>query len=45
MGTSEIFLIALTIILAVPYAAWRLARTDRVAPLVVVESVTVWVLL
>jgi len=39
MGTSEIFLIALTIILAVPYAVWRLARTDRHAPLVVVQIV------
>ena len=39
MGTSEIFLIALTIILAVPYALWRLARTDRYAPLVVVQII------
>ncbi len=39
MGTSEIFLIALTIILAVPYAVWRLARTDRWAPLVVVQII------
>ncbi len=39
MGTSEIFLIALTIILAVPYAVWRLARTDAHAPLVVVQIV------
>jgi len=26
MGTSEIFLIALTIIMAVSYAVWRLAK-------------------
>jgi Kef-type K+ transport system membrane component KefB len=39
MGTSEIFLIALTIILALPYAVWRLARTDRFAPLVVVQII------
>ncbi|OYZ42887.1 MAG: cation/H(+) antiporter, partial [Novosphingobium sp. 16-62-11] len=39
MGTSEIFLIALTIILAVPYLAWRLLRTDYWAPLVVVQIV------
>ena len=39
MGTSEIFLIALTIILAVPYALWRLARTDHWAPLVVVQII------
>lgn len=39
MSTSEIFLIALTIILAVPYAFWRLLRTDHYAPLVVVQIV------
>lgn len=39
MGTSEIFLIALTIILALPYAVWRLARTDHFAPLVVVQII------
>jgi Kef-type K+ transport system membrane component KefB len=39
MATSEIFLIALTIILAVPYAVWRLARSDRWAPLVVVQII------
>jgi len=39
MGTSELFLIALTIILAVPYAVWRLARTDHYAPLVVVQII------
>lgn len=39
MATSEIFLIALTIILAAPYAIWRLFRTDTYAPLVVVQIV------
>ena len=39
MSTSEIFLIALTIILAVPYAVWRILRTDTYAPLVVVQIV------
>jgi len=39
MGTTEIFLIALTIILAVPYLAWRLLRTDYWAPLVVVQII------
>ncbi len=39
MGTTEIFLIALTIILAAPYAVWRLLRTDGWAPLVVVQIV------
>ncbi|EGD57651.1 sodium/hydrogen exchanger [Novosphingobium nitrogenifigens DSM 19370] len=40
MGPTEIFLIALTIILAVPYAFWRLLRTDGFAPLVVVQILT-----
>ena len=39
MGTTEIFLIALTIILAVPWLAWRILRTDYWAPLVVVQIV------
>jgi Kef-type K+ transport system membrane component KefB len=39
MGTTEIFLIALTIILAVPYLVWRLLRTDYWAPLVVVQII------
>ncbi len=40
MSTNEIFLIAMAVILAVPYAVWRLGRTDYVAPLVVVQIVT-----
>jgi Kef-type K+ transport system membrane component KefB len=40
VNTNEIFLIAMVVILAVPYAVWRLGRTDYVAPLVVVQIVT-----
>ncbi len=40
MNTSEIFLLAMLIILAVPYLVWRLLRTDDWAPLVVVQIVT-----
>ena len=39
MGTSEIYLIALTAILGVPYLVWRLLRTEYWAPLVVVQIV------
>ena len=38
--TTELFLIAMTIIMAVPYLIWRLARTDYWAPLVVVQIIT-----
>ena len=37
MGTVEIFLIAMLIILALPWLIWRLGRTDYWAPLVVVQ--------
>ncbi|MCL6249674.1 cation:proton antiporter [Altererythrobacter sp. KTW20L] len=37
--TTELFLIALTIILTVPYLFWRVFRTDYWAPLVVVQIV------
>ena len=40
MNTTELFLIAMLIVLAVPYLVWRLGRTDYVAPLVVVQIVT-----
>ena len=40
MNTTEIFLIAMTIIFTVPYLIWRLGRTDYVAPLVVVQIIT-----
>lgn len=39
MGTTEVFLIAMAIIFAVPYLAWRFGRTDYFAPLVVVQIV------
>ncbi len=38
-NTTEIFLIAMLLIFALPYAAWRLGRTDYYAPLVVVQIV------
>ena len=37
MNTTEIFLIAMTIIFTVPYLVWRLGNTDYYAPLVVVQ--------
>jgi Kef-type K+ transport system membrane component KefB len=40
MNTAEIFLIAMTIIFTVPYALWRLGRTEYFAPLVVVQILT-----
>lgn len=40
MNTTEIFLVAMIIIFAVPYLVWRLGRTDYWAPLVVVQIVT-----
>jgi Kef-type K+ transport system membrane component KefB len=39
MSTSEIFLIAMTIIFTVPYLVWRLCRTEYYAPLVVVQII------
>lgn len=39
MNLTEIFLIALLIIFAVPYLVWRLLRTDYFMPLVVVQIV------
>ena len=40
MTTTEIFLIAMIMIFAIPYAIWRLGRTDYYAPLVVVQIIT-----
>lgn len=40
MHTTELFLLAMLIVLCVPYLIWRLARTDYVAPLVVVQIIT-----
>lgn len=37
MTTTELFLLAMLIIFAVPYLVWRLGRTDAWAPLVVVQ--------
>ena len=39
MNTTEIFLIAMLIILAAPYLVWRLGRTEYYAPLVVVQII------
>jgi len=40
MTTTEIFLIAMLMIFAVPYLVWRLGGTDYWAPLVVVQIIT-----
>lgn len=40
VSTMEVFLIAMTIIFAVPYLIWRLGRTEYFAPLVVVQIIT-----
>ena len=39
MSTVEIFLLAMVIILTVPYLIWRVGRTDYYAPLVVVQII------
>ncbi|MBL8398421.1 MAG: cation:proton antiporter [Candidatus Accumulibacter sp.] len=39
MNTTEIFLIAMTIIFTLPYLVWRFGRTDYYAPLVVVQII------
>jgi Kef-type K+ transport system membrane component KefB len=39
MSTTELFLLALLLIYAVPFLLWRLLRLDVVAPLVVVQIV------
>lgn len=40
MNTTEVFLIAMTIIFTVPYLIWRVGRTEYYAPLVVVQIIT-----
>ncbi|MEO7431288.1 MAG: cation:proton antiporter [Dokdonella sp.] len=40
MNVTELFLIAMTIIFAVPYLIWRVGRTEYYAPLVVVQILT-----
>lgn len=39
MTTTEIFLIAMLLIFAIPYAVWRLFKTESYAPLVVVQII------
>lgn len=39
MTTTEIFLIAMLLIFAFPYAVWRLCKTESYAPLVVVQII------
>ncbi len=39
MNTTEIFLIAMTIIFTLPWLIWRVGRTDYYAPLVVVQII------
>ncbi|HQX24620.1 MAG TPA: cation:proton antiporter [Pseudomonadota bacterium] len=39
MNTTEIFLIAMLIILTAPYLIWRVGRTEYYAPLVVVQII------
>jgi Kef-type K+ transport system membrane component KefB len=40
VNTSEIFLVAMVLIFALPFLVWRLGRTEYFAPLVVVQIVT-----
>jgi Kef-type K+ transport system membrane component KefB len=40
VNTSEIFLVAMLMIFALPFLVWRLGRTEYFAPLVVVQIVT-----
>jgi Kef-type K+ transport system membrane component KefB len=40
MSISEKFLLAMSIIFLVPYAIWRVGRTEYYAPLVVVQIIT-----
>ena len=39
MSTTEVFLLAMLVIFSLPWLIWRLGRTDRYAPLVVVQIV------
>lgn len=40
MSTTEVFLVAMTIIFSVPYLVWRVGKTEYYAPLVVVQILT-----
>ena len=39
MTTTEVFIVAMLLVFAVPYLVWRLGRTDYWAPLVVVQII------
>ncbi len=39
MGQTEVFLLAMLIILTIPFLVWRIFRTDYFAPLVVVQII------
>jgi Kef-type K+ transport system membrane component KefB len=40
MSTTELFLVAMLLVFTIPYAIWRVGRTDYYAPLVVVQIIT-----
>ena len=40
ISTTELFLIAMTLIFTLPYLIWRVGRTEYYAPLVVVQIIT-----
>lgn len=40
MNTTELFLVAMAVVFAVPWLIWRLGHTDHYAPLVVVQILT-----
>ena len=40
LNASEIFLVAMLLIFALPFLVWRLGRTEYFAPLVVVQIIT-----
>jgi len=40
MSTTEVFLIAMTLIFTIPYLIWRVGKTEYYAPLVVVQIIT-----
>jgi Kef-type K+ transport system membrane component KefB len=40
MSTTEIFLIAMSLIFTIPYLIWRVGKTEYYAPLVVVQIIT-----
>ncbi len=40
MGTTEVFLVAMTLVFTIPYLVWRVGNTEYYAPLVVVQIIT-----